>query len=414
MTVATERPTEYSGKTAPAQGWLTADRIHLYSAAVLVIECMLTGLWWYFHWMQKNSTTPTMGWDFAVFWSASSLAQSHGAVAAYDWDLLRAAEAPILRNIFGPFAYPPTYLLLIYPIATLSFGVALLLVSAIGVALYLSIVRAAIGGLRHNWLIPALAFPGIWAALIAGQNSLFTASACGAALLLMRRNAIGSGACIALLCIKPQLGVLFPLMLLCERRWGVIISAAGFVAMFVALTALAFGFEVFPAFARSMAMFRTAVAEHGDYALRGAPTVFAVLRTSGAGLWLSYTVHAVVAASAAGVCAWLWSTRPRLTLSASALVVGTLIVQPYVIYYDLTWLAIPIALLSADMARYGSTRLEKLTVALAWLVPAHGLLVVLTLSMSQVAPLVLFGLLAIIARRHRKARLEPRPVPGPA
>ncbi|KWR89528.1 glycosyltransferase family 87 protein [Cupriavidus sp. IDO] len=409
MSVATENAAVCARGTGTVIGWFTAERVQLYAAALLIIECALTAAWWYCRWMQQDSTIPTIGWDFAVFWSASSLAQLHGPAAAYDWELLRAAEIPLLQNTFGPFAYPPTYLFVIYPIAAMSFGLALLLVSAIGVALYLYIVRAALGGLHSRWLIPALAFPGIWAALLAGQNSLFTASACGAALLLIRRNAVASGACIALLCVKPQFGVLFPLLLLCERRWAAIASAAGFSTLFAAIVGLSFGIEIFPAFARSMAMFREAVAEHGDYALRGAPTVFAVLRTAGVSVAHSYVIHAVVAAAAAGVCAWLWSTRPRLALSASALAVGTLIVQPYMIYYDLAWLAIPIALLSVDMALNGSTRLEKLIVVIAWLIPAHGLLVVLTQSMMQVAPLVLLALLGIIAHRHLRARRDGRP-----
>ncbi|MEN3967599.1 glycosyltransferase family 87 protein, partial [Mammaliicoccus sciuri] len=82
--------------------------------------------------------------------------------------------------------------------------------------------------LRLPWLIPALAFPGVWVTLVTGQNSLFTAAAAGAALVLLRRSPVAAGACIAMLCIKPQLGILFPLYLLCERQWRTLASAAFF------------------------------------------------------------------------------------------------------------------------------------------------------------------------------------------
>jgi hypothetical protein len=344
-----------------------------------------------------------MGWDFVVYWCASGLAQIHGAPAAYDWDLLRVAESPLLPTTFGPFAYPPTFLLLIYPLGALPFGLAIVFFSLAGIALYLGYLRTPLGALHRYWFIPALAFPGIWTALIAGQNSLFTAAAAGGALWLMRRRSVAAGACIAVLCIKPQLGLLFPLLLLFERRWTAIAAAAGFSALFVGLTTLAFGFDIYPAFFRSMAMFREAVAVHVGI-LRGAPTVFGMLRVAGASIPLAYGVHAIVALCAVATCVWLWCARPRLALSASALVVGTLIVQPYLIYYDLAWLAIPLALLCADMVRYGSHGWERLLLMIAWLVPAQAMTPLLIDNMPQLTPLVLLCVLVMIVVRHQTTR----------
>jgi len=409
MSVATDNAAVCAPAAATPHGWLTAERVRLYAGALLILECALVGAWWYGRWVLEHPEIRSMGWDFAVYWSASGLAQTHGAAAAYDWELLRAAERPLLHNTFGPFAYPPTFLLLLYPIAAVSYGWALVLVSVTGIALYLATVRAAMGRAQAMWLIPALAFPGLWAALLAGQNSLVTAMACAGALLLMRRNTLIAGLCIAVLCIKPQLGVLFPLLLLCERRWGVIASAAIFSALFLALPALCFGPEIYAAFARSMAMFRATVAEHNTVILRGAPTMFGVLRTAGADITMSYVGHAIGVAIAVGACAWMWLTRARLALSASALVVGTLLVQPYMIYYDLAWLAIPLALLTVDMMRHGGNWAERLVLLLAWLMPAHALLVVVALPTPQVTPLVLLALLGVIARRHLVARRTGRP-----
>ncbi|GLC91571.1 hypothetical protein Tamer19_09790 [Cupriavidus sp. TA19] len=406
MSVATDSAPARAPETCSSRGWLTAERLRLYAAAILLIECGLVGAWWYGHWILANPSIPLIGWDFAVYWSASGLVQTHGALGAYDWELLRAAEKPLLGQTFGPFAYPPTFLLLVYPVASVSFGVGLLLFSAIGIALYIGAIKATAGSEISDWLIPAIAFPGIWAALLAGQNSLLTAAACAVALLQMRKSAVVAGACIALICIKPQLGVLVPLMLLCEGRWKVFASAALATAVFVALPAVVFGHDVFPAFLHSMVMFREAVAEHGGAVLRGAPTVFAMLRTAGVDVAMAYACHAAVAAIVAVICAWIWLTRARVALSASALVVGTLLVQPYMIYYDLAWLAIPITLLAADMVRHGGSRVERLILVLTWLAPAHALLVVLGLPTPQLAPLLLLALLAVIVRRHRAARCQ--------
>ncbi|WP_432259425.1 glycosyltransferase family 87 protein [Cupriavidus sp. TMH.W2] len=404
MSLVTEIPPAPAVSESGPSTCITPTRVRLYAATLLFLEFLLVATWWYGHAVIANPTIPAMGWDFVVYWSASALAQTQDAAAAYDWELLRAAEAPLLDHTFGPFAYPPTFLLLLYPIAAVPFDLALLLASVGGVALYLATVKAAVNEQIVHWHIPALAFPGIWAALLAGQNSLITAAACGGALLLMRRSAIAAGACIAVLCIKPQLGVLFPLLLLCERRWSVIACAAAFSALFLSLTVLCFGTETFTAFVHSLAMFREAVAEHAGSTLRGAPTVFGILRTAGAEVPISYAGHTLCALLAVSICVWIWSTSARIALSASALVACTLLVQPYMIYYDLAWLAIPIALLSVDMARHGSTSAERLLLLLTWLVPAHALLVVLTLPSPQIAPLVLLALLGMIARRHLRTR----------
>ena len=401
MPAATDIPKPDSSDASPAR-WLTPGRICFYAGTLLVLECLVIAAWWYSHAIIANPTVPGMGWDFVVYWCASGLAQLHGAPAAYDWELLRAAERSLLPTTFGPFAYPPTFLLLIYPLALLPFGLALVLFSLAGIAAYLGYLRTVIGRLHRYWFVPALAFPGVWTALIAGQNSLFTAVAAGGACWLMRRRPIAAGACIALLCVKPQLGVLFPLMLLCERRWVAFAAAAGFSALFVGLTTLAFGPDIYPAFFRSMAMFREAVAIHSGI-LRGAPTIFGMLRVAGFGVPLAYGLHAALALCAVAACVWMWCARVRPALGASALVVGTLLVQPYLIYYDLAWLAIPLALLCADMIQHGSRAWERLLLTITWIVPAQAMSPLVIEGMPQFTPFVLAGLLALIVSRHQSA-----------
>jgi hypothetical protein len=296
-------------------------------------------------------------------------------------------------------------LLLIYPIGVLSFGAATVAFSGCGIALYLGMLnktlRSVPGALRLPWLIPALAFPGVWVTLVTGQNSLFTAAAAGAALVLLRRSPVAAGACIAMLCIKPQLGILFPLYLLCERQWRTLAAAAFFSTLTLAVSWLAFGTATFVAAARSMAMFRHAIVENGGVILYGAPTVFGTLRSAGYSTTVSYAAHAGVAMLVIAVCVWLWRSACRFELRAASLPVATLMVQPYLIYYDLAWLALPMAWLAVDFVRYSSNRFENAVLLAAWLVPAQGLFAVLSHRTGQWAPIVLVALLAIIVRRAR-------------
>jgi len=400
-----QRPPTAPQHARPAR-W-TTQRLLIYACAlVLVCEGIPFALWWWQFFVLKLPGVPTIGWDFAVYWSASKVAMPHGAAAAYNWELLRAAQAEVLlpAGRFGPFAYPPTFLLLVYPVAALPFGLALGAWVALGTLCYLLFLRSVLAPLQHPWLMPALAFPGLWAALAAGQNSLFTMVAAGTALLLMRRRPLVAGACIAVLCIKPQLGVLFPLFLLCRRQWTTLAWAAIFSLLYCGVTWLAFGTETFLAFAHSLTMFRRIVAEHGIEILHGAPTVFAVLRVAGVSISTAYLAHAIVAALAIACCAWLWRTNTRFEMSAAALPVATLMLQPYLVYYDLAWLALTIAFLTVDYARHGCDGWEKAALLAGWLIPMQAFLAVPIQTMSQWAPAVLILLLAVIMRRQIRER----------
>ncbi len=56
--------------------------------------------------------------DFTCFWAAASLALHDGPAAIYDMVKMAAAEHSLQRvadNLFEPFMYPPSYLLLLLP-----------------------------------------------------------------------------------------------------------------------------------------------------------------------------------------------------------------------------------------------------------------------------------------------------------
>jgi hypothetical protein len=385
---------------SPTVQGLTPQRVRLYCGALFLIECYQFSRWFWAYYVARDPAVSVLGWDFAVYWSASSLAMAHGAPAAYDWDLLKAAETSLLpAGSFGPFAYPPSFLLLIYPIAMLPVGMSLLTFLTVGAMLYLAITRWTSGPLGAWWLLPALTFPGLWVAMAAGQNSLFTLAVAGSALMLLRRHPLAAGACIAILCIKPQLGVLFPLLLLCEKRWAAIASAATCSLLYITATWFAFGTETFMASARSITLFRHAIAENAI--LSGTPTIFSIARTAGCSVQVSYFVHAIVALAALALCARLWIMRSRFELSVSAFIAASLLLQPYLLYYDLAWLALPISWLSVDFFRRGCTRSEIGLLIIAWLAPLQSFLAVPFPAMGQWTPVVLVLVLATIWRRHQ-------------
>jgi hypothetical protein len=95
------------------------------------------------------------------------------------------------------------------------------------------VLRAVVPDLRRRWrrvrgirlladpaaetvallLGPAFAFQGTWIAILAGQNSFLTLGLAGMGLALLDRRPWLAGMCIGLIAIKPQFGIVFPVVL---------------------------------------------------------------------------------------------------------------------------------------------------------------------------------------------------------
>jgi hypothetical protein len=87
-------------------------------------------------------------------------------------------------------------------------------------------------------------------------------------------------------------------------------------------------------------------------------------------------------------------------------VTATLLVQPYMIYYDLAWLVLPIAYLCVDRIRQGPWMLgESVVIACTWVLPMQGYLAVMKPAMGQWAVVVLPLLLVTVCRRAGLRRL---------
>lgn len=180
--------------------------------------------------------------------------------------------------------------------------------------------------------------------------------------------------------------------------------------LYCGLTWLAFGTDSFRAFEQALSMFRHVVAENAIGTIRGAPTMFAIWRVSGTPVFTSYLAHTAVAVLAVATCIRLWCSNARFELSAAALAIATLLLQTYLIYYDLAWLALPIAFLMIDYARHGANAWEKSVMIESWIMPAQAFAVLFVDTMIQWTPIVLIVLLAVIVRRHVKARQDVRPM----
>lgn len=379
-----------------------ARRIRVYALAALALQVLALMIWTVRFYVLEDRTAPMVGYDFSVFWSAARIALERDASSVFSAQWLQPLEAAVRhQGGYSPWPYPPTFLLAVVPFGLLPFAGALALYLGLGLCAYAAMLSRISRKVDHAWLPLLAAFPGIPVAAGMGQNTLLTVSAAGAALVLLETRSALAGACIAMLAIKPQFGVLFPLALVCGRQWKTLGVAALCTSIFLGGSVLVFGVDAWRAFSAYLPEFnRLAVEQGGSGMWPGMPTVFAICRALGCPVRAAYVVHGLIAAPAVAAVAYLWAARARFELRAAALVCATLLVQPYIMFYDLAWLILPIAFLMRDARIQALRRTEWAVLGAAWVAPLQGVLAAYVGLYLQAVPLVLVALLGMTIRRH--------------
>ena len=190
-----------------------------------------------------DGTQFVLGRDFLNFWMGGRSVFGGGPAAWFDAGTYNAA----LRDMLGApypehfWAYPPHLLLFIWPFGLMPYLPAYIAWCAIGVALYLFACSGAIA--RKHLLFLAVA-PGIAVCIFFGQNGFYTAALLIGGLFCLDRRPVLAGVLFGILTIKPQLGLLLPVVLVLERRWVTIASAVATLTVLVAATAMLFGWNV--------------------------------------------------------------------------------------------------------------------------------------------------------------------------
>jgi alpha-1,2-mannosyltransferase len=383
-------------KQAP---WLTRQRLAVYPKLFLAVYVVSAIAWLAKSHGLIDPAGHPIGADFIDPWSASWLTLHGTPSAVYDvprlWSVERiAVNYPSVG--FAGFHYPPTYLLIVWPLALIPYAWSLLAWTAITFALYLVVMYAIDSGRDSLWL--AIAFPGALVNLTNGQNGFLTLALLGGALLTLERRPILAGVMFGLMSYKPQYGVLVPIFLLATGRWRAIAAASITVALLAVLSLGIFGEQTWQAFLASIPFTRHVVLEQGGSGFGKLQSAFAAARLWGFSVATSYAVQAAVSLVAALVAIWIWRRTRNFDLHAAALATGVLLMTPYMMDYDLVILALPIAWMALNGMRTGFSPWEKSLLVFAWLLPlfarsiATGLLI-------PVAPLAMLLLLADIARR---------------
>jgi len=392
---------------AARQHWLNSERLRLYPAVLLACYLVFVVIRVYYLVWRHEAVGPLAG-DFLPFWSASYLALHGHAVDAYNVNALTAVELhamPYFSKVGGimPWLYPPTFLLVVYPLALVPYNVAAVAFVGGTCALFVTAIRAIVAE-RMSTLL-ALAFPGIALVAIAGQNGALTAAIAGFGLVLLRRRPGVAGICLGLLCMKPQLAVLFPVALLCARSWRALASFSLTAGATLALAVLAFGTGTLSAFLQNAGMAAGCV-EAGRAALARMPSALAFVIMLHGPLGLAYIAQGVCALGAAAAVCYAWSGECAYSLRAATLICASLLVSPYLYDYDLVWYGVLIAWYCRHAMVRGWRRGEREWLVVLWLAPFAGTLAVTHVHV-QFMPLISAASLWMLVRRIAVERREP-------
>jgi hypothetical protein len=293
--------------------------------------------------------------DFGNAWTAGTEALHGHAAALYDPIALAKAQAarfPRLRYAYPYWPYPPTYLLILAPLARLPYQVAFIGWDLLTLTLCLAAVYLIVR--RRTAVALALAAPFTAWNLLAAQSGFLTGALVGAALVVLERRPLLAGVFVGCLTYKPQFGILLPLALFAARGWRAIAGAAATTLLLAALSALLFGAGTWAAYPRTI-MAQTGL---NLFAAEGAnwgylQTVYGLvrsLRIAAQWAWLAQAATALAAA----IAVWrIWRSDTAYRLKAAVLSAAVLLATPYAFAYDMAALVIPAAFLAADQLDRG-------------------------------------------------------------
>jgi hypothetical protein len=378
--------------------WLNEDRLRVYPRIMLALFVLITIIWLCLYQDMVDPRGIPVGADFITFWGASRLALEGNAPSAYDLQALMQSEqaaVPALKHVFGWY-YPPTFFLVILPLALMPYLVAYVAFTATTLAAYATLLLGVLADKRA--LVCLLAFPGLWVNLWHGQNAFLTASLAAGALLLRPHLPALAGILIGLLAIKPHLAILFLPALLAAREWRMIAIAGVTAGAMAAAGIVLLGDGMLPAFGAGLRIARQAF-ESGALPWAKMPTMFAQLRLLGVPVHAAYVLHCVVAGLAIAATWLVWRSAASAALKNAALMCGTLLVTPYLFDYDLAWLGFPLAWLAMEGMRSGWRAGERNALVFAWLLPVLMSSLANLTGLIQLGPWVSAMLLWFITRR---------------
>lgn len=331
--------------------------------------------------------------DFFALWSYAKILAAHPATELYDLATLHARQVALGMEAGrqNPFPYPPTFLLLIWPLNVLDYGAAYLVWTVGTLALFLwAVVRTC--SRLPLCIAGVIVAPTTIACFSFGQSGFLAGALATAGVRLADSRPVLSGILIGVLSYKPQLGVLVPIAFVAAGHWRALGVACATVIGLAAITTITFGWAVWPAWI-SMLPSYSAVFDRVAV-VKCMPTVLTNLQMLGVAVPIAKGVQALSAIVVA-VLVWRCFRRGPTKLAAAALLVGTFLATPHAFVYDMPMTTAAIILfIEARLETTSEFNLaEVLILTLAFMFPLLMVINGPALPIGFVPLMLLFGLI---------------------
>ena len=234
-----------------------AQKDELHPPAAVLVPSLLIAL---YAWVILLTTIPypgkigldynTLGTDWMVFYGAIRSVLDGNAALIFDGDrftdFLNTAFAPLLSSPleFRPWAYPPSFLLMLLPFAGLGFLGSYVAFQLATGALLARALQSSTATPSPVLLVAVLACPASAINAINGQAVFLVAALIVGGFCLIERRPWLGGMVLGLLTFKPQFCILVPVALIAAGQWRALL-ASGFSALAMATASgLIFGWDL--------------------------------------------------------------------------------------------------------------------------------------------------------------------------
>ena len=351
------------------------------------------------------------GTDFMVFYGAIRLALTHHFALSVDWvqftAYLNTSFAHILPKplMYRPWVYPPSFLVLLLPFGFLGFWAAFAAFQLCSAAvLAAGLLYGAASKASGRWLAAAAVLcPAAAVNACFGQCGVLVAGLLVLGSRLLPARPVLAGLVFGLISVKPQFGLMVPVLLIALRQWRAIAGAAASSAGLIATSILVFGVSPWRWWIEWMHDANTNAGS--AWAINGrlwGTDVYACAALLHATAFLCTALQ--LAALAAGAASVYWAGRRLPPDRALAiLLAATVLGSPHVGTYDLVVLfaagGVWFATVQAPTVKHG------LVLLLLWLLPF--LEPPAINAAGRLEPLLIIGFIGLVLSAALRPRMGP-------
>jgi hypothetical protein len=397
--------------------WLTPKRLRAHGLLLALV------LWGLYVWTiatpgLRDRNGNLKGTDFLHLYTLGSLAAEHRGADLYDMNAqaaLAAQRVPDAAGIRYLPPYPPQVSVFFAPLASLSYGWALIVWWICSAALYgLCCYRTwrACPNLRDQGGTVALlaaASPAFFNLIAWGQTSAVALGCFTLMYFLLRdRREFLAGVALGCLIFKPQLGLAAAVVFTAIGAWRILAGAALSSAAQLSIGIIHYGTDPFRRWLGMLSNIRAFMPwlEPKPYQTHCLRTFWTMIVPWPA---LSFALYVASAAILLVVTIRLWNRDQSapLALRYSALLLATVLVAPHLTVYDLVVLAPAVLLLSDWLTEQQSTDEIRYAGTLLYLVYALPLLGIVARSTHVQLSVVAMAALVVMIARLSAAKAVP-------